>query len=282
MRKRPTALRLSSALAAVLLWCSLITSWAHLEIEEQIAAVTKELAEKPDDPALYLRRAELNRVHKNWKLASADYDKAEKLDPELTAVSLGRGRMLLDAGEIEKAKFTFDRVLEEKPNEAQAFFFRGRTLAKLGRAREAVRDFDSALPLLRRPTAEHYLERARTLIATKEKEAPTEAVHGLDQGISRLGPLHTLHRYAAEIEIASGETDKALSRIDGMIVKTSGHLEWLKMKADVLIVASKTKEAKHAYQMCLKKIESLPPHRRKVPLIATLKAEIELALSKLK
>ena len=268
-------------IAVTFLWCSLCCGWAHLEIEEQIAAITLQLEEKPDDPDLYLQRAELHRFHKDWKLASADYGQAEKLDPKLTAVRLGRGRMLLESGEFESAKSTLDGVLKEKPDEAQAFFLRGRAVAKLGRAREAVRDFDSALPIMHLPTAEHYLERARTLVGMKDIEANAEAIRGIEQGIARLGSLNTLHRYAAEIEVASGHTDEAIARIDALVVKTKGHLEWLKMRADVLADSGRCEEAAQAYKECLAKIDQIPAHRQAVPLIVKLKLQTEAAIDKL-
>ncbi len=51
---------------------------AHDGLHEQIIAVTKEIAKDPNNANLYLKRAELYRLHEEWKNSEKDYNRAEK------------------------------------------------------------------------------------------------------------------------------------------------------------------------------------------------------------
>lgn len=41
-------------------------TWAHGDMHEQILNATKEVEKNPRDPELYLKRAELERHHREW------------------------------------------------------------------------------------------------------------------------------------------------------------------------------------------------------------------------
>src|SRR5881394_2357479 len=51
----------------------------HAELLLQIEEITKEIAQRPTDPELYLRRGELRRAHLEWDEALADYQRGQTL-----------------------------------------------------------------------------------------------------------------------------------------------------------------------------------------------------------
>ena len=52
---------------------------AHAAILDRIAALDDRIARRPEDPALYLQRGELHRLHRDWKAALADYQRARRV-----------------------------------------------------------------------------------------------------------------------------------------------------------------------------------------------------------
>ena len=87
------------------------------------------IAQDPTNAELYLKRGELLGADRQWKAALADYERAAHLDPELTAVDLCRGVMLLEAGQPQPARLALDRFLSNNPNFAK---FIGLTVAAVG------------------------------------------------------------------------------------------------------------------------------------------------------
>ena len=83
----------------------------HDGLHEQIAVLTKRIKQDPTNADLYVQRGNLHRAHHDWDTALTDYDRAARLDPELTAVELVRGLAFLEAGRPESAKLALDRFL---------------------------------------------------------------------------------------------------------------------------------------------------------------------------
>ena len=71
---------------------------AHGDLHEQIVAVTRLLEREPRSAALFHKRGELERAHRDYAAAFQDYDRALELDPALDVVHLSRGRALLETG----------------------------------------------------------------------------------------------------------------------------------------------------------------------------------------
>src|SRR5439155_925722 len=105
--------------------------WAHGELDEQIAAVTKRIEKDPRNAALHLKRGQLHRMHREWDATMADLDQASMLDPDLSVTDLARGRTLLEANWPIFAKLTLDRVLAKQPTHSDGLVTRARVLVKL-------------------------------------------------------------------------------------------------------------------------------------------------------
>lgn len=118
---------------------------AHADIDEQIASITMRLTGSPQDAALLLKRGELHRVHADWQLAAADFDRAEALDPAVALVDLARGHLLLDEGRPAEAFVRMERFVRTHPRDARALALLGETLRVLERPREAARAWERAL-----------------------------------------------------------------------------------------------------------------------------------------
>jgi predicted Zn-dependent protease len=255
---------------------------AHRDIEEQIAVIDKLIEARPDHADLYLRRGELNRIHRDWRAAEADYLMARKLDPEMAAVDFCLGRMNLEAGKPGEARAFLDRYLAERPKDPTGRATRARALVELGQPLAAAEDYTRALALQpeNSPKPEYYLERARALVAAGPKHLD-RAIAGLDEGLEKLGDPVTLQLYATDLEIEAERYDAALRRVDRIAAQSVRQEPWLMRKGSILEAAGRPGKALEMYRTALEKIAALPESRKQNRAVKRLEAEARAGVERL-
>ena len=251
---------------------------AHEGLHEQIAAITTRIKRDPKNASLYLQRGELYRLHRDWARAAADYDRAERLQPALKIVELARGKMLFESGKLQRAKVMLDSFLSQQPGHYDGLIARARVLAKLGARSAAAKDFTRALSMASVPEPELYLERARVLAS--DAQGISEALHGLDEGIDKLGPLVTLQLAAIDLELRQKNYDAALIRLDQIAAQSERKEAWLVRRGEILKLAGRDEEARAAFNAALVAIESLPPAHRQNRSVTALELRARSALNK--
>ena len=250
---------------------------AHGDLHEQIAAVTKRIEKDPGNAALFLKRGQLHRMHREWDAAMADLDQASVLDPNLSVVDLARGRTLLEANWPIFAKLTLDRFLAKQPTHADGLVTRARVLVKLNQPVAAAEDLTRAIANQSEPEPYLFIERAQAL-ASAGDDRLEEALRGLEEGVKKLGPLVTLQLPAIELELKRKRYEAALSRLETIAAQSPRKETWLTRRAEILVQAGRLTEARAARMDALAAIESLPPSRRQdktsLELEARLRAEL--------
>jgi tetratricopeptide (TPR) repeat protein len=255
-----------------------IFSWGHPAIEAQIALINERLEQSPADGALYFKRAQLHRQHREWDSALRDFDQALRLDPLMTVAQLRRGEVFLEADRAGEAKQAFDEFLKAHPTNLDGLLLRERALQKLGDSEAAAADYSQAIDRSSRPQPDWYIERARALAAAGLSDA---AVSGLDEGIARLGPLVTLHSLALDIELRERRRDAALARVERLLGFFPSQEQWLIKRGEILAEASRGTEARDSIHAGLKAIDSLPPNRRRAKAALELEAQARELLVKI-
>jgi tetratricopeptide (TPR) repeat protein len=247
-----------AGLAALALWLAPGTR-AHDGVHEQIEEATHRIERDPGNGALYLARGELHRLHGDWPRALGDFDQAARLAPSLAAVDFARGRALLEAGRPAEAIAPLDRFLVGEPAHVDALVARARARDACGDHRGAAADFTRAISSAARPEPEYYVERARALDAAG---AALDAIRGLDEGISRLGPVVSLELCAVDVERKAGLADAAVARIDRIAARSPRKESWLARRGEILEEAGRTREARAAYRAALDALRALPSRLR--------------------
>lgn len=253
-------------------------TWAHGDMHEQILNATKEVEKNPRDPELYLKRAELQRHHREWDAAQVDLVRAEALTNQWPILHLARARLFLDAEWFASAKVAADRFLIHEPNNAEACSIRARARVKLGERLAAVQDFTRAITNTARPAPELYIERAQALTA-EGGEHLAAALQGLEEGMAALGPLVTLQSLAIDVEVRQKRVDAALARIDRVMAQFPRKETWLTRRGEILLQAGRNKEAAVAFQSALTALDTLPAGRRNVPAMVELEKHIRTSLA---
>jgi len=257
-------------------WLTPLFGFAHGDVHARIAALTEQIAKDTNNAQLFLQRGELHREHQDWTAATADYDRAARLDPKLVAVEFCRGKMLAESGQLAAARAAFDRYLITTPADGNALLARARLLVKLGQRKPAVADFTRAAELLREPPPECFMERAQTLVADGQVD---DALGGLDEGIKRLGPIITLQLYAIDLDLERKAYDQALARLETILQQASRKENWWMKRGEIELLAERPGEAKKSFEAALAAADALPERIRDTEAMQNLRKQASTVLA---
>lgn len=253
-------------------------SFAHDGLHEQIIAVTKEIKKDPKNAALYLKRAELYRLHEEWKNSEKDFARAEKLDANLAVVNLGRGKLWLDAKQFSKAKLALENFLSKQPDSFEGVITMARIFAKLKQTETAVKYFTQAIALAPKDSAEIYLERAETLVSAGKID---EALRGLDEGTEKFGGLVTLQTAAIDLEVTRKNYDAALSRLEKLSATMPRKESFFLRRGEILLQAKRKCEARKSLLQAQEGYDSLSTFRKNVRAVKEQMAHLQKLLAKI-
>ena len=257
---------------AAALFGALAAAFAHGDLHEAIDAVSQVIAESPGDAALYLRRAELHRMHADWPAAEADYAQARKLQPDMEVVTFGLAQMRLAQGREKDAVKLLDDFLVKRPEHPGGRALRAGILEKRGDWKKADADLAAAVASSPEP---HYAS-ARAQLLERHGRADA-AARCLDEASRAHGRVPVLEQQALEIEERAGLTDAAARRLDDLIAREPRPDIWLARKARLLEKAGRAEEARAAWRLAGAAFEKVPADKRASKVNRKLAAEIEAA-----
>jgi tetratricopeptide (TPR) repeat protein len=249
---------------------------AHADLEQQIAALTAQLATNAT-AELFLQRAELHRRHAEPAKAHADLDAAEKLKSGWSFALLARARTLLDEGKAQDGLRAAESFLQQEPAHPDGLVVRARCRVLLHENAAAIEDFSAAIAKLPAPMPDLILERARLQAALGRID---DAVAGIDEGQRKLGEIPSLQLPAIEYERQRGNFAGALARVDRLLARYPRKEPWLTLRAEVLEQAGRLDEARATFREAIAGIETYPPVRRQLDLIRQLETRARDGLAR--
>ena len=252
---------------------------AHGDLHAQIASMDRQIAAQPQDPALYLRRAEMHRIHREWEAADRDYSLVLGLQPGHPEVQWLRARAWLESGKAARALPDLDRYLAQRPDHASARITRARALVALNRSAQAAADFTLAIERLPQTDPDLYLELRDAQRAAGM--APSAQLASIERGISRLGTVPALDEAALDIEIRARHWDAALSRLDRQTAAAERKERLYFRRGQVLVQSGRNDQAAAAFRAALVEIDKLPPGLRSPRAITLLEEQLHLELTRL-
>jgi len=252
----------------------------HAGVDDEIQRVTRLIRQDPSKPQLYLQRGDLYRIHQDWNLALADFQKAKQLDATAAAVELGLGRTRLEQGSPQQALAHLDHALALQPGNVRALVTRAKAWRALDNPLAAAADYHRVIehfPVSGKALPEYYLECARAYAAAGDAYIG-EALHCLDEGLQVLGKLQTLALYAVELETRRGDFDAALSRLDSLLAHAKRKEFLLLERGDILIAAQRNPEARQDFLAAQAAITALPPRYRQTRSVQQLETMLTARL----
>ncbi len=218
-------------------------------IADYKSAITKE----ERDVATHFRLAVTLRRVRKFEDAGAELDRVAVVDKDYPGLSLERGLLFEESGDVERAIDQFKSALAKAPNDPDLQLRVGSAYVAIGRP-------DDALPMLRkvlekRPTsaeAQHYIGRALML---KGRAEQVDALRYLKRAVDLDPNRAEYHVYLAweaneatpaQLELARDEIDKALA-----LDKMSGEAYWQKGVLERMegAIEDAIKDARHALEL---------------------------------
>jgi tetratricopeptide (TPR) repeat protein len=211
------------------------------------------LAKDPKDAAAHFKLAVALRRTRKFDEAGGELDRAAALDRDYPGLSLERGLLFEESGDIEKAIEQFKGALATAPDDPDLQLRVGAAYVAIGRP-------DDALPMLRkvleqRPTsaeAHHYIGRALLL---KGSSMQPDALRYLKRAVELDPNRAEFHVYVAwaaddatpaQLELARDEVDKALAldKVNAEAYWQRGVIERMEGALDDAV-----KDEKHALEL---------------------------------
>ncbi|WP_249267949.1 tetratricopeptide repeat protein [Microcystis aeruginosa FBCC-A68] len=118
--------------------------------QEKLAEIKAYLSDSPSlDPVraseLWHKKGLIHAMGKEYEQAIASWDRALEIKPDDPDAWFIRGFALYNLGRFEQAIASYDQALEIKPDDPDAWFIRGFALYNLGRFEQAIASYDQAL-----------------------------------------------------------------------------------------------------------------------------------------
>ena len=268
-------------LSGVLVLCGTLLpslSALHDGLHEKIGRLNQEIQANSGDARLYLKRAELLRLHQDYEAALEDLSRIRELDPGVVETNLVAARIHRDRAHHAVALKWVDRFLEAVPKHAEGLLLRAELYVHIGSYPLAVPAFDQAIAAAATPRPDLYLARARACARLGD---PARAIAGIDDGLARLGSIVSLHLAAIELEVDTRQYDAALHRVHKIAEQFKRKESWLVKRGEILLLAGRDEEARNALQQAQTAIEQLQPRTRQSKQVQALEQRIARKLKQL-
>lgn len=244
--------------------------------EEELDRLDRMIEKAPADAGLRFRRAYLLLLDGKWNEAQANCDEADRLAPGQYSTDRIRGQLLAAEGKLAESRTLLDEFLGVHTDDGLAYAARARVLLQLKQADAALADFRAALKFTPNTDANLYQEVASALAANGQG---AEALQVLSAGLAKNAGLPSMVSQALDLEMALGDFDAALARVNAM-QKTAPRPEmWMARRASLLARAGRRDESRAAWLALRDRLAALPNLERGSPFFHTLAEQAGQALA---
>jgi len=254
--------------------------WSHGLLDEQIEAVSRELAQAPRDEELLLKRAELHRAHGDYPKAKADLERVIGGGNDYAEAWFSLARLEREAGHLPASKVAILRFLELGESEPRgqreaAIIFEG--LEDWKTSAKYWRDVFGNSKFLTR-TAPDFEASVRVQIAAKEWAAAGVL---LGEGVRKFPNAIPLIQLQGELSMTHGRWDEAheiLQRLRGRYPTLAPRL--CLQEGKMWAAYRQRGRAREVWQIGLRALNQLPALRRDQPGMVALATELHHLLKK--
>lgn len=236
----------------------------HEDEGKTIARLSDEIAAKPADGSLFIRRAALHLERGDWQACLVDLERAERTGKGGLAVL--RARALMEGRHYEYAI----AVVRPVADDAMAAILMARAEAALGRVAEAAEDYHQAMKRLPNPEPDHFLEGADLLCRAGRSH---DALALLDRAPQTI----VIVERAMQLEAP----DAALKRLEALIEASQIKEPLLAKKAVFLAQNGREAESAAVWRTLANRLTRLPTQARESHAMSKLAQQAHHALAAL-
>lgn len=207
------------------------------DLKTAIQFVDKQLQEKPNDPVIILKRANLEYISGNNKAAIKDALVVQKINSENFDNYFLLASLYRQSGEIQKTMECYEKMLRLRPGDKKITYYVGvlyQSIGKLDLAQQVFSELIKKYP----NDINFYFSRVNVLYAKGDK---VQAKSDLDKAI--LVDSTSFEGYlkrglfwgeSGQKEKAQTDFNKAISLLSADIVKNPENVELLSLRAEIL------------------------------------------------
>lgn len=247
---------------------------AHPDPRHTLEHLDEHLAETPDNPELLTQKADLLIATRHPELARPVVSKLLALEPGKPENLLLDARVSLEETDTPAALAKTTALTAAHPEFTPGWNFLSRVEEESGHREQAIAAMLRCLTLSPKPSPTDVMTSAAWL---RERARPGDAeaaIALLDQALAKLGVLSGLHYLAIEIELALGQYDSPLRRIDALTARFRPSVDLSLRRADILEKAGRHPEAAAACDSALALLDLLPSARKQAPAFQSRFQEI--------
>lgn len=146
-------------------------AFVHQSFQVGVDMLTAGMKQLPDAAELYMARGVLYVQMADYDHAEADFEQAEKLDPQSTISQAARGMVAEEQEDLDKALAVVQKKLHEKPNEPMLLYVEADILARRN-PEVGSPDFERSVTAARRASElQPYMSDALDLLAKLDLQA---------------------------------------------------------------------------------------------------------------
>ena len=253
-----------------------LLAFAHVDLHERITELAQRIQNDPASFNLRLERADTLRLDREFADALADVEAAEKILPHQPATQLERARIWFDSEHFSRTVVAASECLTLSPANADALVLRARAYARLNLQAKAIEDYSAVLESARRPLPDLFLERARCQAVLGRF---ADAVHGLDEGMAKIGRTPSLAFPALDYERRRGDFSAAQARLENMR-DWFDQESFLALRGEIHLQAGASDEALLDFNRALDLLKILPDTRRSTTAVQELAERLKADLQK--
>lgn len=251
--------------AAVLILVGPLLS-AHPDPGHSLQSIAEHLAATPNDPLLFLNRADVYLGIGDIARAQTAINRAETLNPKTPGLGYYKARVFLGLRQSDRsddARLCLEKLLIAEPLHADAWRLLAKILLDAGCADAAINAASHVLLTDPRQLSPGDYTRTASLQLRRNQPGDAEqALAILNQGLARFGCLKGLHYMGCDIELRLGRHDAALQRLAALSARFRPQVEFEVKRAEILVTAKRFREAAQAYDNALAILDSYPAERR--------------------
>ncbi len=248
---------------------------AHGPVHEAIIQLTKEIEAAPDSVFLYFERGALYKIDEDFDPAIADFKQVLKMDASIHAAIFQLAAIYFKKGYFLECDHYVNRYLTLAPNAASAYELRGQLNKAQGKTDLAIIDFQKVIVLKGKRIVPADVLQLSQLLSIHH---PRQAIQILEYGLERLPANISIASSLIDLNIFTGEYEKAMDHIHQILSTTPRKEFWLLKKAEVFEAIGDCEKAKKIYQHCLAEISSLKTKSKQTTFVKNIQQQALFAL----
>lgn len=245
--------------------CILISTslLGHGDTHQRIKELTKKIKLSPENPNLYLKRAELYTQHEDYKKSNRDLFKCVSLGVRSEKVNFTFATNYKNLKKYDEALEYLDKILEMDIKNVRALKEKANVFYNQKKYDDTAIYLEKVAELSEEPLPENYIKASKAWELDDKVGSYKRSKKIIEKGIERLGDLMVFYQRLVKLNLANGEYEQAVVNQTQIVEISTRKEKALFQRAMIYIETNDFSSAKSDLDKSFDLIENLPPKHKK-------------------